>query len=269
MEVMMSERVQQAILFVDELQLPAKPRIRRSRSEESPTAATVVIPAKKEQAMVVGADIVSFVAGTDLGMRRAIMNCTLLAQLAAKIKAPPNEGIRKWYEAYFDILGRLGWLIENHELSLHVETANNFDAQHAILSVAAAFLGQASDALKLVRSTLESLEQMSTGQWMTIFKRESQTEKAAHFQVTVAEPVPPDDTLISMMAFELNATGTLTQVLFFKFQSMKVDLWHSSRKVRIDRNLLTQLTQTIANKVADYVQKYVENIPLSLPAGSL
>jgi len=106
------------------------------------------------------------------------------------------------------------------------------------------------------------MKAMSMGPWMTIFQQESQAAKAARFQVTVAEPVSQGGVVTSLMAFELNATTTLTQVLFFKFRSVDVKLRHSSGRVAIDGNLLAGLAPTIAKKVAVYVQSYVENIPI-------
>ena len=257
--VMKSQSVQKAAAFVDGLELPPKPRTRRSGSRKF---AADVIADTKPQAMVVGADIVSFVAGTDPGLRSAIMNCALLAQLAANRKVPTREDVRKWYEAYFDILGQLGWVLQDRGFSEHRESGDDFEAHQAILSVAATLLGPASTALAVVESTLGSMKAMSKGQWMTIFQRESQAAKAARFQVTVAEPVSQGGAVISLMAFELDATTTLTQVLFFKFRSVDVKLRHSSGRVAIDEKLLAGLSATIAKKVADYVQSYVENIPI-------
>jgi hypothetical protein len=258
---MTMQSIQHAAAFVDGLELPPKPKPRSNRSGAQKSAPEVSTDSK-QQAMVVGADIISFVAGTDPKLRSAIMNSSLLAQLAANRKVPLRDDVRSWYEAYFDILGQLGWIIQDRGFSEHGKTGDDFEANQAILSVATALLGASSTALMVVESTLESMKEMSKGPWMTIFQQESQTAKAARFQVTVAEPASHDGVVISLMAFELNTKINLTQVLFFKFRSVDVKLRHSSGRVAIDKNLLIDIAPRIAKRVADYVQSYVENIPI-------
>lgn len=255
----MSQSVGQATAWVEGLELPPKPRSRRGGS---PKTAPDIIGATKEQAMVVGSDIVSFVAGTDPTLRTAIINCSLLAQLAANRRVPSRDDVRNWYKAYFDVLQQLGWVIQDRGFSEHRETGDDFEAHQAMLSVAAVVFGPATTALAIVQSTLAAMKAMSKGPWMTIFQQESQGAKAARFQVTVAEPASQGGAVVSLMAFELDARTTLTQVLFFKFRSVDVTLRHSSGRVAIDGNLLGALAPTIAKKVADYAQSYIENIPI-------
>lgn len=251
------DRVQQTVAFIDALELP-KPRLRRG-----PRMATAEALGKtKQQAMVVGADIISFVSGTDPVLRTAIMNSSLLAQLAANRKVPTRDDIRAWYDAYFDVLVQLGWAIQDRGFSEHHEAGDDFEAHQAILSVAASLLGPASTALVVVQSTLESMKAMAKGAWMTIFQQESQGAKAARFQVTIAEPASAAGAVVTLMAFELAANARLTQVLFFKFRSVDVKLRHSSGRLAIDATLLTSVAPAIAKRVNKFVESYVEDVPI-------
>jgi hypothetical protein len=255
---MQSHVVQQTVSFIESLELPPKPTTRGGKTR----AAQEAIAKVKAHAVVVGADIVSFVAGTDPGLRTAIIHCALLAQLAAKRKVPAGDDIQKWYEAYFDVLGQLGWAIQDRGFSEHHEAGDDFEAHQAILTVAASVFGPASTALAVVHSTLESMKAMAKGSWMTLFQHESQAAKAARFQVTVAEPANVGGVVVSLMAFELAASTRLTQVLFFKFRSVDVKLRHSSGRVAINGNLLATVAPAIAKRVNDYIQTYVEDIPI-------
>jgi hypothetical protein len=260
--VMMSQRIAEGVAFVEGLELPY---LEQHMGRDSATGTPHVFDQTKNQAMVVGADIVSFVTGTEPGLRTAIMNCSLLAQLAATRKVKSREDIRSWYEAYFDTLGSLGWVVQDRGFSVHREAGDDFEAHQAILSVAAVVLGPATTAttaLAVVQSTLAGMKSMSEGSWMRIFKRESQAAKAARFQVTVAEPSSQGGSMVSLMAFELDAKATLTQVLFFKFRSTDITLRHSSGRVTIDSELLAGTAPVIAKRVADYTQDYVKNIPI-------
>ena len=251
------QRHKEAIAFVEGLELP-RSRKRRSGRE----AVDDDVAETKNQAMVVGGDIVSFVTGTDPTLRTRIMHCALLAQLAANRKVASREDIRSWYEAYFDVLEQLGWAVQQRGFSEHHEKGDDFEAHQAILSVAATVLGSAPAALDLVKSTLAAMKETAKGSWMTVFQQESQAAKAARFQVTVAEPASRGGTVVWLMAFQLDATIRLTQVLFFKFRSMDVRLHHSSGRVAIDTDLLAVVAPSIRSRVHDYVQSYVENIPI-------
>lgn len=246
------------VAFVNGLELPRASGRKRAVATDRKVD---VFEAAKKQAMVVGGDIVSFVEGTPPNLREAIVNYTLLAQLAANRKVTSRDDIRAWYEAYFDVLDHLGWVVQERGFSRHHERGEDFEAHEAILSVAAAVLGPGT-ALAVVTSTLAAMKKMSDGPWMTVFRQESETARAARFQVTIAGPASDGGVTISMMAFDLNARTTLTHVLFVKYRSLDVELWHSSGKVSVDAKVLSSAGPAVAKKVADYVQRYVENIPI-------
>ncbi|PYX49391.1 MAG: hypothetical protein DMG76_37420 [Acidobacteria bacterium] len=251
----LTQDVRMAVAFVDGVELPPAPRLTRVASA---VETRNVFDETKNQAMVVGSDIVSFVAGLAPRVREVIVNSSLLAQLAANRRVPSREDIRAWYEVYFDTLAHLGWATQERAFSEHRETGDDFEAEQAILSVATVVLGPATTALAVVASTLNAMKSMSDGPWMTVFKRESQTAKAARFQVTVAEPKSESGSMISLMAFELDAKNTLTQVLFFKFHSTEVTLRHSSGRATVDSILLQAIRPMIAEKVSAYTRSYVE-----------
>src|SRR5262245_1323099 len=246
-----------ALAFVEGLELPRPPRVRRSSAAAAAAAAAEVFEAATNKAAVVGADIVSLVAGLRPEHREIVVNCLLLAQLAANKRVPEREDIRAWYEAYFDTLTHLGWVIQERGFSEHHEQGLQFETNQAILSVASVLLGPATTALAVVQATLNAMKTMADGPWMTLFKRESQAAKTARFQVTVAEPGTAGGAVISLMAFELDTNSTLVQVLFFKFQSADVTLRHASGKVTVDMNLLEQLRPAIAQTVAKFTSRYI------------
>jgi hypothetical protein len=255
----MRENVLRAVAFIKGLELPQIPR-HRGRIPTNPTPN--VFEDTKHQAMVVGADIVSFVAGTAPELREAVVNCSLLAQLAANCKVPLHEDISAWYQVYFDTLDRLGWAIQDRSFSEHREEGDDFEAHQAILSVAAVVLGPATAAFAVVQSTLTAMKSLSQGQWITIFQQESQAAKTARFQVTVAESASKGGCMISLMAFDLDAKTTLTQVLFFKFRSVDIKFRHSSARFTVDASMLIGVGPAIAKRVTDYIRSYVKNIPI-------
>jgi hypothetical protein len=58
--------------------------------------------------------------------------------------------------------------------------------------------------------------------------------------------------LVTLLAFELQATSTLEQLLFLKFKSTEVTLKQYSGAVTINERLLSSLSARIAAKVDEF-----------------
>lgn len=217
----------------------------------------------KDQAMVVGSDIISFVRGVTPERREDIVNSSLLAQLAAKKKVPDMSNVYEWYEAYFDVLLNIGWVIQDRSFVTYTEESENFKAHEAILSVATSLLGPTAASFTVVKATLDALQSMSENSpWITIFNRESQSANTARFQVTQTEQNEKDEFLVSMIAFGLEAQAKLTQVLFFKFKSSEATLKHYSGKVTINSHVLSSIREPIKAKIAAFSNDYVKELPI-------
>jgi hypothetical protein len=251
--------LQGARSFVRQVELPRAPRA--FRDFESGSTQTIFNQVKN-QATVVGSSVVSFVTGVTAENRRDIVNCSLLGQLAANKAVPCREDIRAWYEAYFDALSHLGWVIQERGFAQYREGGDNFEANNAVLSVATVLFGAAPSSLAVVQSTLDAMKSMACGPWITIFRRESQSAKAARFQISLVEPTRDNGFSVALMAFELEATATLAQVLFFKFQSSEAMLRHASGRVTIDCDILTAVRSAIAEKISAYTRNYIADLPL-------
>jgi hypothetical protein len=255
----MNEHIREAATFIEQLELPPRPR----RLRGAPAVESINdFDAQKDQAVVVGSDIVSFVAGITPQLRAAIVNSSLLAQLAANRKVPERNELRAWYDVYFDTLTRLGWQAQERGFSEHHETGEDFEAAKAILSIAGAIFGPTATALAIVASTLKAMESLSDGPWFAVFERGSRSAKAARFQVSTVEPSSDGSSYISMMAFELDAKTALTQVLFFKYRASDVTLRHASGRVSVDSEILAAIAPAVAEKVAAYTRNFVAAVQI-------
>jgi len=216
----------------------------------------------KNQAAVVGSDIVSFVKGVTPERREDIVNSSLLAQLAAKKQVSDPGRVYDWYNAYFDVLTNIGWSVQDRGFAAYSEASDNFQAHEAILKVAASLLGPAATTLAVVQATLDALTSLSADSpWLAIFNRESQSAQTARFQVTLAEQGEDEQFVVSLMAFGIEAKATLTQVLFFKFKSSEASLKHYSGKVTINTHVLANVRDLIKTKVAAYAMDYIKALP--------
>lgn len=258
---MSQDPISKAREFVTVATLPEAPPLDR-KVAKSPAAA---FTAAKDQAAVVGSELISFVRGVSAERRQDVVNAALLAQLVAKTKVPHPKSIAEieaWYEAYFDALANIGFAIQDKGFARYSESGEGFEVHEAILEVAGAVLAGSPAALALVKTTLGALQKMSTdSSWITLFNRESQSARTAHFQVSLVEEDEHAGFLVSLFAFGLEANANLTQVLFFKFHSNDVTLYHQSGKVTINDQVLTSVRGAIAGKLIAYAADYIQALP--------
>ena len=250
---------QSAREFLNTVKLPTPAR---ARGGVEGVREIIDFNAQKNQAMVVASDIVSFVKGVSSERRQDIVNSSLLAQLVANKKVPDKKNIIEWYNAYFDVLENIGWVIQDRSFSSYTEEADGLEAHEAIIKVASVFLGAAPAALAVVISTLEALKSMDSSKpWMTIFDRESKQAKTGHFQIALAEQGDNDQFLVSLMAFSLKAESTLTQILFFKIRNDEVELEKCSGKVTINDKVLSSIRDLVSQKIAAHTSDYIAKLP--------
>jgi hypothetical protein len=256
---MSSTDIAEARSFISVAELPpARPEV---LGEETPGDASP-FDAAKQQAAVVGSDVVSFVTEITPDQRQDIVNAALLAQLAANKKVPDPQGLKgieEWYKTYFDVMARIGFVVQDHGFAQYTEKADTFEAHEAIIDVVTAALVGAPAALPLVLKTLQSLKKMSQDSpWITLFHRESRHADTARFQVSVAGA--QNDASLNIFAFGIAAKASITQVLFFKFRKDESTLQHNSATLTINPPMLSAIRGDIAQKITKYSKDFVAGL---------
>src|SRR5687767_11507866 len=74
----------------------------------------------KDQATVVGSDVVAFVQGLTPEQRQDIVNATMLAQLVAKnkVKEPQTlADVLAWYDEYLNVLDNIGFVVQERDFA--------------------------------------------------------------------------------------------------------------------------------------------------------
>jgi hypothetical protein len=251
----------QARNFVSSARLPAPPALARGAATPSP----ILFDATKDQAAIVGSEVLAFVEGVTAQQRQDVSNAALLAQLVAKRKVPSPQtetDIRAWYEAYFDALSNIGFAVQEQDFTRYEQKGRSFEVHEAILEVAATLLGGAPAALVLVTTTLKALQKMSKDSpWITLFDRESQSANTAKFQISAVESDGKRGFLLSTMAFGLDAKSAVTQVLFFKYHSDDVTLFHQDGRISINEDVLASVREPIAAKLAGFANDFIKALP--------
>jgi hypothetical protein len=256
---MESKAEEAALAFIAKVGLPPAPPAFRARGE---APAPVEDEVERKRAALVGSEIVAFVDGVTPERRRLVVQSSLLAQLAAKRKVPDAAKVFDWYRAYLDVLGNIGWAIQDSSFSEFRRFATGFDAHEAITSAAAALLGP-GPALAAVIATVNALQQAGGATpWFTLFRRESQKASTAHFQVSLVHPGEGDAFLVSLMAFAITAEQEVTQVAFFRFDTRAASLDQLSARVTVGLEPGSAVAQAIADKVARYQAEFVQALDI-------
>jgi hypothetical protein len=223
----------------------------------------------KNQASVVGSEVISFVKGVTPDARNAIANSALLAQLAANGSAPSGTDIYRWYDRYFEVLRNIGWTIQKREFVTYQASGTGFEAQEAILDVAAALFGPGATSGVMLKATIDALRSLrdadSKSPVITIFDQQSQHAQAARFQVSLVQDQPDKNFAVALLAFGLEANSTITQVLFFKVRKGDATLKHMSGRVAITSEIMAHVASQIEAKVAAYQSNFIRTLDLTDP----
>jgi len=257
----MPANIVSASAFIRSVQLPPAP-------ERDALGVDEALQAGKTNATVVGSDVISFASVVNPEMRQAIIDSALLAQLAATHKVPDKSKIFEWFDVYFDTLGHVGWFIQDHGFANFTESAEGLEAHQAVLDIAAGLLGKTSSAFQLVKTALDSLMHAQGNEpFFVIFNRETKQTEMARFQISVAEAVANADgetftQMITVVAFGMKASSTLTQVLLVKLRSGEAEFKQRSGKVTIAADVLEEVYPLIQQRILAHQRDFIVDLPI-------
>lgn len=242
----------------------AAPKPRRSPAAAAAAAAPLVAFTQDQQAVAIGSQIAAFAAGVPQELRSAISNSVLLAQLAAN-KAVQNAtgSAAAWREAYRNVLFSTGWIFEGSSVSLQEFKKSNLEVHKAIIPVLTAILGPAAGGAALVATIMNGLADMNQDTpWITLFNRESRRASVNQFQVSYVEAPNGNAPRMKLVFFELDATGVVTQILFFKLSSSSAKLFHSDTDLSVNTALLKSIEASLQQKLGERAATFISEIEI-------
>lgn len=216
------------------------------------------------QTLIAGSGLIVAAENVPAQTREDLINCTLFAQLAASHEVPDGKKIMQWYDAYFRRLRVLGWAQSNYQFEDYRFGGQHAEAHKAIEKVIVALLGPGAAALSVIQAALGALQEMDEeSPWLTLFDRQTRTERSARFQVAIAQIGAGGLLETALVAFKLVAKVQFTQVLFFKFSSNKTTLQHASGIATIHESALAQTRVDIASRLEAYRRQMVLEVELA------
>jgi hypothetical protein len=250
--------------FITCVQLPKVPAPVRAR--EVTDTPPVELKSTEAQTLVVGSGLIVAADKVPAQTRQDLVNCTLFAQLAATAEVGSARKISEWYDAYFRTLTALGWAQSDTQFEEYDFKSQNAEAHKAIIKVLTVLLGPGAAALVVVQTALEALQSMNeNAPWITLFDRQSKTGKSARFQVATAELDGSGLLQTALVGFDLKATASMTQVLFFRSSSSSTTLKYAAGKATIFDAALRDQRAAIETRLAAYRSAYVAQIALPPP----
>lgn len=98
--------------------------------------------------------------------------------------------------------------------------------------------------------------------WIMLFNRDQESTRAARFQVALAADDGAAGCTLKLMAFVLEASTSVTQVVFFRVRLSDATLRNLSTTIAIDAAMLAALQPEVQTRVAAYQKVYIRTLPV-------
>jgi hypothetical protein len=215
-----------------------------------------------QQSFAVGSGLLSFDVGVTVDRRKAAINSTLLAQLAANKAYPEVDAANytsNWYSFYFNTLTNLGWVLQG-DSTVHTYTSTSTGTvEQELLTLASSLVGATGAAA--VKAIFDSLAKLGDGNpIITVFKESAEKLNLAQFTVSLASNDANDGFLIDGIQFDLEAEGIDDQVLFIEWKSQSATITWRNIKLSLADDVYASVADAVAKKVAAFVGAKVSSI---------
>lgn len=215
----------------------------------------------KEQAFFSEKTILSFAYGVPEQSRKDIISSTLLAQLAANKKVSDDENIMEWYEAFIDVLAKVGWVIEGGDVQSFKSKSNLFEAENVIIDILTSAFG--ANYIVVIKKTLEAIKKLaSDDRRIKAFEKSTSKISKSSFQIAL---VTEQNGLVSLKigTFTLSATRDTITVLFFKSDRQETELNYISKQATLDTDIFQEIRDLVKSKVGTFLRSSIAEIQLS------
>lgn len=226
-------------------------------------AATPLEFSDEHEAVAVGAQLTEFTAAVPAGVRGAIADSILLAQLAANKITTQTEDVFRWYDKSIELLQNIGWQVRDLDFQAQQVSDQKGWVHKEMIPVLALLLGPQAAAASIVIAVLTGLQNMdSSSPWITLFDQASQHARGAKFQVSYVDADAQGEPEISLLGFGIQAERTITQVLFFKASAQSAEVKKASAKLAVSMERLNSAKDALAGRVQPYIADYVKNMDI-------
>jgi hypothetical protein len=246
----------QALSFLQGLDLPQVPT--GAPAFESLTFAA---EADEPTAFVAAGSLVSFVAGVSAANQSAVLDTTLLAQLAASKKYDREKQTEDWYKFYRTVLENVGWVAQDFTFQKFTpEAGGSFSVDDVVLKILAAIA--TNNELLVVTTALNALKNLSAGdRRLVLFETQGASQGGGNFQIATASD-QGGPLAMRMGAFHLHAARVVTKFLFATYSSANATIWQGRQTMTLNNNVYQALRQSISDKLGDRKKAFVADLEI-------
>lgn len=213
-----------------------------------------------EQSFIADKTIVSFAAGISAQSQKDVLNCTLLAQMAANKKiGTEDKDSLKWYEEYIEVLSQLGWILEGGDINTYEAKGSIFKVENVVIDILVSAFG--SSYIGLITKTLNALKSARESKKLIAFEINSNSVEKSCFQIAAANE-KDGAIVIELGTFLLTSTSQIKQILFFDFSGEKTKLEYINRRATFNVDSFSTNRDTVSEMLQDKIGKYISKIDI-------
>lgn len=219
-----------------------------------------VVTDKQPGNFVDAGSLVSFVSGLSEENQIAVLNSTLLAQLAANKKFDRETDTTNWYQFYRSVLENVGWQMPAFGFNEYRAGGSNFTMDKAVLEILAAIATQ--NELAAITAAINAAKGLADKDGrIALFDHSSTTDKSGSFQIGLASEAG------GIIAMKLGAVyfttqADVTKVLWFTFAKKSTHLYASSQAVNLDPAIYELVKADVEAKLGELAKTFVQNIDI-------
>ena len=210
---------------------------------------------KTEQGLVNAGSLVSFTNGISSVHKSDVMYSTLLAQLAADKKYDRRENTTEWYKYYVNVLGKVGWIIQNVKFEEYSTNSQTLRASTAILDTIKDIVSR--NELTLVEKTLSSLQTRDNEAWWVVFdEKSSSRSQNGNFQTSLCNVDSSGQVTLSLCSFYFHASKVHERWLWFDYNSADISFFKNTQVSILNEEAYSKVRQQVIDKVGDNAKIY-------------
>ena len=217
-----------------------------------------------QQAVTVGSQLSEFSKAVPGALRPQIDKGFLMAQLAANAQIEEHGGDAvAWYDKYVEVLYHIGWVADSKSDLLRNVAGASLEVHKQIIPLLTSALGPVAAAASVVLHALDGLAAMDSNQsWITLFDRESQRASANQFQVSYVDVDDETRPALTLATFVLDASRSVTRVLFFRFSNTSAKLLHSETKMSLNQMVFNKSSPIVSDRLSSRTVGYLTDLRL-------
>lgn len=222
-------------------------------------------PSTKNSANVDAGSTVSFTANVSSVHRSDALNGLLLAQLNSNklFNRFDSKQVMAWYGNYINVLGKIGWTIQDFSFQKYVASGSTFSINSAIAGIVAAFL--TGPEVVVVNATLEALNKLGDDSpWYKVWDTSTHDAGGGNFQVAAAaDDAGAFNTLVlKVSAYAFNTTKTTTRFLWADYANSDTQLNHAEQIATLDEDVYKIVRQAVVDKLGKNAQTYIADLDI-------